>query len=330
MISTLNDLSQHALATCYLVSSDDAFLVDEACEDIHEQAKLQGFQKEIIHLESATDLEKWVRNMRAGSLFFAKRLEIGYCPLQYITRAAVEILESYLAHPVLENILVLCTSKLNTAQQQKSWVSLFDKYGIIVRIAVPTGPAFLSWLRNRLTQKQLKLDTNALQRLADFTEGNLKAAAQAIEQLSLLYKDKMAVLDTTHIEAAIAHDARYDLYQFAESCLMPDSVRTLQILRTLKATGTEFALVLWVITKEIRLLNTLAFHFAQKKPLSSLFKAHHIWFKKQALYQRLLEQHPLAYWQTRLKTLAEMDELLKTNQENVWNALETWCITVLA
>lgn len=314
------------LASCYLVSSDDVFLVDEACEKIYEQTQLQGFQKEGIHIECTSDLEKMLRNVRTGSLFAPKRLWIVRCPVQWITGSSAEALESYLAHPVPENILVFCTSKLSPAQQQKTWVSLFEQHGIILRMVLPTGPAFLTWLRYRLAKKQLKLHPSALQRLADFTEGNLLAAAQAIEQLSLLYLDKTVLLDKIQVEAVIQNDARYDLYQLAESCLTPDSVRTLQILRTLKTTGAEPALILWVITKEIRQFASLAFYFAQKKPLSQLFKTHNIWFKKQVLYQRLLEQHPLLYWQNRLKALAEIDEGFKTNQENVWNALEAWCV----
>lgn len=321
---TSEELHQHPLVSCYLVCGDEVLLADEVVSQIRQQAAAQGFQKETTIVVSGFDWNKWLQDAKTSSLFNPKRLLLCRCPVKLLNQTAAEALESYLKHPPPNTILLLITQKLDAVQQKKSWIAAFDTKGVVVRLISPTGNAFLPWLQKRLFKKNLKLNKDAIQQLASFTEGNLLAADQAIQQLALTYKDA-GVLDSTHIEACIQHDARYDIYLLAESCLTADSARTLQIVRTLQA-DAEPALVLWAIAKEMRQVATLAFYVAQKKPLPQLFKTYNVWSKKQALYQKILEKHPFAYWQNRINGLAQLDEVLKTNQGDFWRELETWCV----
>lgn len=325
---TPEELSQHPLARCYLVNSDEILLVEEALMAIEKKAALLGLQKEVATIESGGDWNKWLQNAKTASFFSPKRLLVCRSSSKLIKESIACALEEYLTCLPSNTAFVFVTQKLEASEQNKRWALAFDEKGVVLRIVAPTSfSAFLGWLQKRLREKGLRLSRNALLVLADFTEGNLLAGANAIEQLSLAYAEA-GVLEPKEIEACLQNDARYDIYQLAETCLTSNRARALQILRTLKNTSASPTLVLWAITKELRQIASMAFEYGQKKPLSQILKANRVWARKQPFYKDLLEKNPLSFWQHRLSALAAVDELLKTNQGDFWRVLEDWCYSI--
>jgi DNA polymerase-3 subunit delta len=109
---------------------------------------------------------------------------------------------------------------------------------------------FTAWLRNRFRKVKLTADEQALELLAERTEGNLLAAHQEIEKLRLLVSGDRVTADD--VLNSVADSARFDVFKLGESALSGDASRTLRMLDGLKAEGAEATLVLWSLSKAVR------------------------------------------------------------------------------
>jgi DNA polymerase-3 subunit delta len=113
------------------------------------------------------------------------------------------------------------------------------------------------WLRGRCRHLKLDATDEALELLAERTEGNLLAAHQELQKLRLIAQDGRATADT--VLASVGDSARFDVFQLGEAVLAGDTGRSLRVLAGLRAEGVEPTLVLWALTKAVRdLWNALA------------------------------------------------------------------------
>ena len=81
-------------------------------------------------------------------------------------------------------------------------------------------------------------------------EGNLLAAKQELEKLSLLAGKEPISADL--VLRSVGDSARYDVFQLAEAAAAGDAARALRVLLGLKSEGVEPTLILWALVREVR------------------------------------------------------------------------------
>ena len=84
----------------------------------------------------------------------------------------------------------------------------------------------------------MDIESDALTLFAERVEGNLLAAKQEIDKLSLLY-EAGHLLQTVDIEQAIAQVARFDVFQLSSAWMAGDMARVARLLDGLQAEGDE-------------------------------------------------------------------------------------------
>ncbi len=151
-------------------------------------------------------------------------------------------------------------------------------------------------------------------------EGNLLAAAQELEKLSLLHPG--GLIDTNTLDNAITDNARFDIFQLVDNTLLGNRPRSLRILQNLANEDTEPTLVLWALTRELRTLCEMQKKMKQGASLSSLFSQFRIWEKRQPAVRAFLQRHPQRDgWDLLLKA-AEIDRMIKGIEiGNTWDTL---------
>ena len=105
------------------------------------------------------------------------------------------------------------------------------------------------WIRAKSSDLKLKLANQAIELLSDKTEGNLFAASQELMKLSLLFPDQDISLGD--MEKSISNSSKFGIFDLSNSFLRGNKQRTVKIIETLRAEGTQPALVLWALSKEI-------------------------------------------------------------------------------
>src|SRR5260370_8491230 len=95
------------------------------------------------------------------------------------------------------------------------WVRALEKHGVWVPVWPVQTAALPAWLRARAKQLQVEIEPAAAQLIVDRVEGNLLAAKQELEKLSLLTDGEPISADL--VLRSVGDSARYDVFQLAEA-----------------------------------------------------------------------------------------------------------------
>jgi DNA polymerase-3 subunit delta len=156
-----------------------------------------------------------------------------------------------------DTVFLILTPRLDRDAQNADWVRAVEAHGAWVQVWPIDVERLPAWLKGRCRRLKLDATDEALELLAERTEGNLLAASQELEKLTLLAPGGKITADT--ILASVTDSARFDVFQLGEAVLGGDTERALRMIAGLRGEGTEPTLVLWALTKAMRdLWNGLA------------------------------------------------------------------------
>lgn len=304
-------LAKSSLAPIYLITGDESFLAQEACALIREQAKKQAFsERQSWLIETGFPWEKLYEATQSLSLFAEKELiELHFKAIP--NEAAKKALTFYLENRPDHKTLLITMPKLDSRRQSDAWIKLIDQQGIIITVW-PLSPQQLpSWIKARFRKLAIKITDDATQFIAHFSEGNLLATQQEIEKLSLLYDGKSS-LTLADVTDALSDQAHFDLFTLTDYALNGNAAQTLRIIKNLIAEGTEETLILWALTREIRLLLKMIDAAEQgNHALENFYQKQRLWEKRKVLLQSAFKRHSKKTLYTLLKQCGDIDRTIK-------------------
>jgi DNA polymerase-3 subunit delta len=254
------------------------------------------------------------------SLFGEKRILDLRLANSKIGNEGAKVLLEFAQHPPPDSLLMISAPKLNRSQLNTKWVKALDHVGVLVQIWPVEGSRLLPWLEQRLRHAGLIPETGLVGVLAERVEGNLLAAAQEIEKLLLLYGP--GVISVDQLLTSVADSARFDVFGLVDTLLSGDASRGLRILAGLKGEGVAEAVVLWALTREIRVLAMLAYDMERGVSSARAMAAQRIWDKRKPLYNKGLKQ-PLRHWQALLMECSRVDRAIKGLEPvDTWQLLQ--------
>lgn len=238
------------LAPVYLLSGDEPLLVSEAADAVRTRARAAGFADRVVHF---LDRDSSWDDVRAGasnlSLFASRRLVELRLPTGKPGVAGSAAIVELIERRDSDTLFMIITGRLERESQGAAWVRAVEDHGVWMH-AWPVGREKLpGWLDGRARRAGLSLDRAALELLAERTEGNLLAAQQEIDRLSLALAGAVGVAELT---ASVADNARFDVFKLGEATRRGDAARSLRIVEGLRAEGVEATLVLWALLRELR------------------------------------------------------------------------------
>ena len=315
------------LAPLYLLSGDDILLVQEGVEAIRKAARAAGYtERTSLSMDSG---DEWVKQLYAEShclsLFASKRIvEMNLSGAKFNV-ASSKLLQNLTKELPADTLLILYTDKLDSKSEQAAWYKALDKAGVCIPIWPIDLTQLPTWIMQRSKKRGLSIAPDAAKRLAELVEGNLLAASQEIEKLLLLNASK--TVDIALIETTVADHARFDIFGLVESALLGNAGRSLRILANLKAEDAEPILILWALTRELRMLTDMAKQLSQGANLSGLFSQYRIWEKRQPGIKQFLQKHKLPQCWALLSKAAHLDRLLKgAATGDIWLTLEEFVL----
>jgi DNA polymerase III subunit delta len=296
-------LTQHlqkGLKSLYTLHGDEALLTQEAADAIRATARAQGYTERVVHTVAGAHFD-WSEVLASGgsmSLFGDKqivevRIPSGK-PGKEGSPAIQQIAESAKGNDDVLTIFVL--PKLDKMSKTGAWFSALDSFGVTVEVQEIDRRALAPWLTQRLALVGLRVKSGeegerTLKFFADRVEGNLLAAHQEIQKLSLLHPSSVESpkeLSFEQIEAAVLNVARYDVFKLSEAVLAGNLVRTQRMLDGLQAEGEAEVLVHWALSEDIRNLHRVRSLMDEGKPLPMALQEARVWGIKQRLYERIL------------------------------------------
>jgi DNA polymerase III subunit delta len=291
---------QKGLKSLYALHGDEALLIQEAADAIRTAARAQGYTERVVHTVAGAHFD-WSEVLAAGgsmSLFGDKqmvevRIPSGK-PGKEGSAAIQRMAES--AQGNEDTLTIFILPKLDKMTKTGAWFSALDSFGVTLEVQEIDRRALGSWLTQRMAQVGLRVKSGeegerTLKFFADRVEGNLLAAHQEIQKLSLLHPGDAAApqeLSFEQIEAAVLNVARYDVFKLSEAVLSGNLARTQRMLDGLQAEGEAQVLVHWALSEDIRNLHRVRSLMDEGKPLPMALQEARVWGIKQKLYERLL------------------------------------------
>ena len=244
------------LSPLYLISGDELLLVEEARGQIAAAAKSQGFlEKEIYYIDTAFRIDALMQSHQNQSLFSEKKLIDIRNPNAKFDTALTDFIKHYLDNPVDDRFIIISTEKLTPAQQKSNWCEYIKKLGIFLPIWPIKTHELPQWIIARGKKLQLTLSIDIARMLANFSEGNLLGAQQALEKLNMLYPN--SEITREQLISVLSDHARFSIFDLAEAIEQNNIKKITRIITRLEQTDEEPTLVLWSISRKLREMNAI-------------------------------------------------------------------------
>jgi DNA polymerase-3 subunit delta len=116
----------------------------------------------------------------------------------------------------------------------------------------------------------------------------------------------------------VADSSRFNVFDLADSALSGDSRRCLRIINGLDAEGTAAPLVLWALSRDLRMLAELSNQIRQgRSPQQAVAARHDIWQQRKQLVTSALQRQ--ANWRRLLLLCGQADRAIKgRSYHNPW------------
>lgn len=287
------------LSALYWLSGDDVFLMNQCLKDLTAAAKRQGFEIERESLTSASFAERFFSLTHEFSLFASKRCLV--LTLEMKDTKFLQALSDYLAVKDPALIVILSTGRLSASVNVPAG-------GVHIPIWPIDREQLPGFLMNQAKRYQLHLDIDVAGKMAALTEGNLFAADQILEKLSLC--PNSGRVSEADLNQATESQTRFELFDLTSAALNGDLARTWQIWERLRSQKIEPILVLWALVKEARLLGNLH-EKSRENPLSELLRQHKFWEKRAREVSRGFERISYATCLDLLQKGAQVDRVIK-------------------
>ncbi|WP_067866088.1 DNA polymerase III subunit delta [Neptuniibacter marinus] len=298
------------LAPVYFITGDEPLILEESSDLLRSRIQQQGFnEREVLHVDGSFNWEYLLECANALSLFAEKKIIELRLGSQKLNKKSSELLQSYLNNPAPDNILLITANKLDGSAKKSAWFKAIDKCGIIIEIWPVETEQLPNWIRQRAAQIDLQLNEEAIQLLCDRIEGNLLAAKQEINKLSLLFPNQVVTADD--VIDSVSDSSRYDIYGLIDAALNGQAARCCKILQALKQDGTEPPVALWALSKELRSLSAIQQAQQNGQSFDAVCQRERIWGKRKPLVRKTAQRISAEQINLALQQGAEVDKIVK-------------------
>lgn len=326
-IDQLAGALRNSLAPAYIVSGDEPLQIIEAQDMIREKARTLDYgSRELLDFEHQPDWSKVLMLANERSLFSQKRIldiRLNQKPDRNGQSTLLELVES----PREETLLLIQLPKLSSKEIKTAWFQKMEQKVVHIQIWPLEGDRLIRWLDQRLNSRGLLADQSGLRLLRTRVEGNLLAASQEIEKLKILYGSGQ--LSDRMILDAVADNSRYSVFDFAEELLAGHPARLQHMLKALRQAGIAPPIVIWAITRELRMLHRLKTGINQGENFERLANMHRLWDRHKQVLSIAVQRLSLPKIRQALLETAKMDRMSKgLGTGDPWHQFSVLCNTL--
>lgn len=193
----------------------------------------------------------------------------------------IKQLKSYIQHNE-QNLLLVVMPKQDSSSLKSSFFQVIDANGVTVPLTANYPQDRQRILKIEAEKLGIKLANDAWQWLEQHHEHNLLAAKNSLIRVSDTFAE-IDLIQIEHLHSCLQDQSRYTTYDLNDSLLAGNLAQAIKIFQYLMASGEPMSLILWSISKEMRLLMQLF-----EQPQNALQLG--IWKNKVSQYQQALRR----------------------------------------
>lgn len=210
-----------------------------------------------------------------------------------------------------DNVYLLVFNNLKKQSLSTKWFKSLEQNSLHVHIYQSNMSSAINIIKNEISNLDgLTLSNEAIQILAQKTEGNLIATNQI---LKLLHRQNTLSFDEQTIRPFLHEHSSYDVFDLSDAILHNQRAKALNILNSILVENDKPPLVLWMIKRELRIISQLQsidFSYHQK-----IFKTNNIWASKQKYYSSMANRVSMDEVSKNLEECLKVDLCIKGAQK---------------
>ncbi len=282
-VQTLNN----GLKGCYLLFGDEPQQKFELLQALRSTAKQQGFdERTVLVADSEFSWSTLIDATQSMSLFAARQLIELELPTGKPGTEGAGILTELAGKLSPDTLLVIHGGRIGKDVQRTKWFKALDAIGVYTLCYPLEGNQLNKWIQQRLQKEGFQFSPPCVKFIADYSEGNLMAAAQEIEKLLLAYPDKQ--LDEEKLANALVDQSRFNVFQLIDIMLQGDRSRCVKVLHRLESEGIEPNIIIWALIREWQTLWKL--NHMQSTGQTISWPKLGIWKNRQGYYQQAMQR----------------------------------------
>ena len=330
----------------YVVGGEEPLLIEEALDAIRARARLDGYtEREVFEVERGFSWGRVIESCSSLSLFASRKIveiRMPRGPNPGRTKAVDEdddgerdetsgkssidgakLLAEIASQPPPDTLLIVSCGKLDFRQQQATWYVALENAGASVYASPIAFEQWPAWVEARMRKAGLTPEVEAVQLLAERTEGNALSAKQDIDKLRLLYPD--GAIDETRVRAAVVDSSRFDAFDLGDRVLAGDVAGVAHTVARLREEAMEPLAVLGPLSWMLRNWAQAQRAFEGSRDPSRACSEAHIARAKIPVYSTALNRTRLPQIYGWLRQAAMIDQLAKSTggKEQAWEELLT-------
>ena len=315
----LPSLLRKGLSNFYLLTGDEPLQKMEAADMIRDAAHRAGYlNREVFPAEKDFDWNTLAMNMINGSLFGDKRLLDIRLYTDKLSAGGEEFMRAMLDQADPDCLYLIQASKANG---RTAWVKKFAELGVWITVYQKNLQAMKSWLRERALRKGLTIDNGVVDLIAEYSEGNMLAAAQELDKMALLASEDDKMISIEEAQQVIGNSAQYTAWSLADAVVAGESERALRIFHDLQSEAAPVPLVLWAIADQFRQMESITNRLQAGDSIDKVLRP--IWKIRHATYRKAIARHLNANnWNMLLHGCHHVDRTVKGyGVDEAWNEL---------
>ena len=229
-------------------------------------------------------------------------------------------LKHYIQHNE-QNLLLVIMPKQDSNSLKSSFFQLVEANGVVVPLTANYPQDRQRILSNEADQLGIQLNQDAWLWLEQHHEHNLLAAKNSLMRVADTFSDQK-LIGIEHLQECLQDQSRYSTFDLSDALISGNLALSIKIFQYLEEAGEPNSLILWTISKEMRLLMQL-----YEQPQNALQLG--IWKNKISIYQqslRRLNPHAFLNWP---ELLLRVDAAIKGLSKEKPEYLIQQCITEL-
>ncbi|WWO96942.1 MAG: DNA polymerase III subunit delta [Candidatus Dasytiphilus stammeri] len=317
------------LSSCYLLVGNDSFLLQESEDIVYEEAKKQGFQEHYRATLSKNNTSGWqdiILNFKNYSLLARKRtfcLTVPFVEKEFSSLWKDRFLMlAKLLHSNSNIILIIILSSLTKKEEKSSWFTELITKNTVVLVScfTPYKTRYLNWIKNRAKLMKLNLEEDAMELLCSTSEGNLLLLVQNLNLLRLLWPDER--ISIARVDKIVSDIAYFTPYQWLDSVLSGQSIRSLHILHRLRQQGSDINILCHFLSSDLITLLTFQRSLTSSYPFFSNFTQNKT--RRLKILTEALKRLNHTHIKVAITLVSQLEKNIKNNdnQTLLWSKLE--------
>ncbi len=299
---------KQGLQSIYVLIGDEPLAQRESLDAIRAEAISQGYDERTSLIVERNFNWQQVQNFgQSISLFSSRRLLELNIPNGKPGLEGGKALQALTAKALPDTTIIIILPTLERDAKNSAWFAALESHAQLISLNEVDAASLPKWIAGRLAQHGQYTSQQTLEFLAHQVEGNLLAANQEVEKLSLLYPQ--GELSEETVREAVLNVSRYDAFQLGEAVLAGDAERATRILQGLQDEGETAVAVMnpliWVLRPLVR-IKQAEMHGAN---LASAMTSARIYGDKQTLVKRAISRFSLRQLEAALQKLADIDKM---------------------